>query len=515
MLFNSYGFIFVFLPIVLFGFYAIGSRSHHRTAILWLVSCSLFFYGWWNPAYLSIIIISMLFNYAIGTILARKDKPKIVLSLAIGANLLSLAYYKYFNFFLNTLNTVNSNVETHFNIETILLPLAISFFTFQQIAYLIDAYRGETREYNFLSYCLFVTFFPQLIAGPIVHHREMLPQFAKDTLYKLNYKHLFIGLSIFALGFFKKAVLADGTSEYVSLTFNLAETSTAITFFAAWAGSLCYAFQLYFDFSGYSDMAIGLARMFGIILPMNFNSPYKARNITLFWRQWHMTLSRFLRDYLYIPLGGNRKGKVRQMINLMLTMILGGLWHGAGWNFALWGLLHGIFLMIHNSWNQFSLFCGIRLNRFFAWYLTFSAVLFAWVPFRAQTLDGTLNIWRGMLGLNGFFLPKWMATYSHGYENWVTEYKVAFVGIFHQVGPVKLMDIVWFVLLFFIVFYLPNTQQFMHRYRPVFEARKYYQLTKSNIVWRPTVAWSLPLSFLFVYATLSLTRISEFLYFQF
>jgi len=512
MLFNSYGFIFVFLPIALFGFYAIGSKSHHRTAIAWLVGCSLFFYGWWNPAYLSIIVISMLFNYAIGTLLAGENKSKITLSLAIGANLLSLVYYKYFNFFLNTLN---STVETHFTIETIILPLAISFFTFQQIAYLIDAYRGETREYNFLSYCLFVTFFPQLIAGPIVHHREMLPQFAKNTLYKLNYQHLFIGLSIFTLGFFKKAVLADGMIEYVNLSFNLAETSTPITFFAAWAGSLCYALQLYFDFSGYSDMAIGLARMFGIILPMNFNSPYKARNITLFWRQWHMTLSRFLRDYLYIPLGGNRKGKVRQTINLMLTMILGGLWHGAGWNFALWGLLHGFFLVCHHTWTQITSFINIRLNPFFAWCLTFSVVLFAWVPFRAQTLEGTLNIWRGMLGLNGFFLPKWMAAYSHGYEDWITEYKISFVGIFYQVGPVKLMDIVWFILLFTIVFYLPNTQQFMYRYRPVFEAKKYYQLTKLTLVWRPTIVWSLLLSFLFVYATLSLTRISEFLYFQF
>jgi len=512
MLFNSYGFIFVFLPIALFGFYAIGSKSHHRTAIAWLVGCSLFFYGWWNPAYLSIIVISMLFNYAIGTVLASNTKSKLILGLAISANLLALAYYKYFNFFLNTLN---STVETHFTIETIVLPLAISFFSFQQIAYLIDAYRGETREYNFLSYCLFVTFFPQLIAGPIVHHREMLPQFAKNTLYKLNYKHLLIGLSIFTLGFFKKAVLADGTSEYVSLSFNLAETSTAITFFAAWAGSLCYAFQLYFDFSGYSDMAIGLARMFGIILPMNFNSPYKARNITLFWRQWHMTLSRFLRDYLYIPLGGNRKGKTRQIINLMLTMVLGGLWHGAGWNFALWGFLHGFFLVCHYTWIQITTYLNLRLNRFFAWYLTFSAVLFAWVPFRATTLDGTMNMWKGMLGFNGFFLPKWMAAYSHDYEAWLAEYKISFVGIFHQVGAVKLMDILWFVLLFIIVFYLPNTQQFMHRYRPVFEVRKNYQGKNLNFIWRPTIAWASLLSFLFVYATLSLTRMSEFLYFQF
>lgn len=512
MLFNSYEFIFIFLPIVLFGFYAIGGKSHHRTAIAWLVGASLFFYGWWNPAYLSIMLISMLFNYAIGTVLSGKDKSKLLLISSIAINLGALAYYKYFNFFIDNLNSLAS---TNFNVEKILLPLAISFFTFQQIAYLVDTYRGETREYNFLSYCLFVTFFPQLIAGPIVHHREMLPQFAKDSLYKLNYRHLIIGLTIFTLGFFKKSVLADGTSDYVSSTFTLAETSAHITFFAAWAGSFCYALQLYFDFSGYSDMAIGLARMFGIVLPMNFNSPYKSLSITVFWQRWHMTLSRFLRDYLYIPLGGNRKGKIRQLINLMLTMVLGGLWHGAGWNFALWGGLHGAFLVLHNTWIKIAQRLHIKLNSLFAWCLTFSAVLFAWVPFRAETLDGTFNLWKGMLGVNGFFLPKWMAKYTNNSDSWFSEHNIAFVGIFHQLGPVKFIDILWFIVLAFIIFYMPNSQQFMHRYRPVFEHSKTYLLGISRLSWRPTLTWSFMISFLFVYATLSLTRISEFLYFQF
>ncbi len=512
MLFNSYEFIFAFLPIVLFGFYAIGSRSHHRIAISWLVGSSLFFYAWWNPAYLSIILISMLFNYAMGTVLSGNIKSKALLTSAITVNLLTLAYYKYCNFFIENLNHFT---DANFNVEHIILPLAISFFTFQQIAYLIDAYKGETREYNFLSYCLFVTFFPQLIAGPIVHHREMLPQFAKDTLYKLSYRHLFIGLSIFTLGFFKKAVLADGTSDYVNVTFALAQTGTAITFFAAWAGSLCYAFQLYFDFSGYSDMAIGIARMFGIILPMNFNSPYKSTNITLFWRRWHMTLSRFLRDYLYIPLGGNRKGKARQLINLMITMVLGGLWHGAGWTFTLWGFLHGCYLIIHNAWHQLSQFFGIKLHKLFAWWITFSAILFAWVPFRALTFESTINIWRGMLGMNGFYLPKWMKKFSNNIEPWTSDIPISFVGIFHHLGPVKLMDILWFVLLFIIAFYMPNTQQFMQRYRPVFEATKNYKIKTLKLFWRPSLGWSLMISFLFVYATLSLTRISEFLYFQF
>ncbi|NOQ15632.1 MAG: MBOAT family protein [Methyloprofundus sp.] len=512
MLFNSYPFIFVFLPIVLFGFYAIGAKSHHRIAISWLVGASLFFYGWWNPAYLSIIVISMLFNYAVGTALSGSDKSKGILIAGITINLLALAYYKYFNFFVDNLNSLSG---THFNVEKIFLPLAISFFTFQQIAYLVDTYRGETREYNFLSYCLFVTFFPQLIAGPIVHHREMLPQFAKNSLYKLSYRHLFIGLTIFTLGFFKKAVLADGTSQYVAMTFNLAESGAPVTFIAAWAGSLSYAFQLYFDFSGYSDMAIGIARMFGIVLPMNFNSPYKATSIAEFWRRWHMTLSRFLRDYLYIPLGGNRKGKTRQLINLMLTMILGGLWHGAGWNFALWGFVHGLLLVIHSTWRQLANYWHIKLNSFFALCLTFFAVLFAWVPFRATSLEGALNLWSGMLGLNGFNLPKWMAAYVDYFSPWLAEYHISFLGPFYQLGPVKLFDMLWFITLFIIAFALPNTQQFMQRYHPIFAKAQYYKVSKLKLVWRPTLAWSCMISFLFVYATLSLTRISEFLYFQF
>lgn len=512
MLFNSYPFIFAFLPITLLGFYVIGSRNHHRIAVSWLVGCSLFFYGWWNPAYLSIIILSMLFNYAVGTALSSQIKSKLLLVLAVGGNLLALAYYKYFNFFIDNINIL---VDIDFNVEKVFLPLAISFFTFQQIAYLIDTYRGETREYNFLSYCLFVTFFPQLIAGPIVHHREMLPQFAQNTLYQLNYRHLIVGFSIFTLGFFKKAVLADGTSNYVNLTFVLAESDASVTFVAAWAGALCYAFQLYFDFSGYSDMAIGIARMFGVILPMNFNSPYKSQNITIFWRRWHMTLSRFLRDYLYIPLGGNRKGKARQWINLVLTMVLGGLWHGAGWNFALWGFLHGLFLVIHQFWMRVIVRGRFTLHRVFSGWLTFSAVLFAWVPFRAETLEGTLNLWRGMLGINGWFLPQWLASHATVFQPWFTEHHIVFVGIFHQVGSTKVMDVLWFVLLFIIAFYMPNTQQIMHRYRPVFENRKNYQAKTVKVTWRPTLKWSLITSFLFVYATLSLTRISEFLYFQF
>ncbi|MGB5717793.1 MAG: MBOAT family protein, partial [Gammaproteobacteria bacterium] len=412
MLFNSYIFIFGFLPIVLAGFFAIGARGHHRVAIAWLVGASLFFYGWWNPAYLGLILGSILFNYAAGVALGGHEQGfsrKWLLALGVAGNLGLLGYFKYANFFVDNISLLSG---ADYHLGKIVLPLAISFFTFQQIAYLVDAYKGETREYNFLHYCLFVTFFPQLIAGPIVHHREMLPQFARDRIYRLNYGHLAIGISIFTLGLFKKVVLADGVAVYVAPVFDAAEAGIALNMYEAWQGAMAYTFQLYFDFSGYSDMAIGLARMFGIRLPLNFNSPYKAGNIIEFWRCWHMTLSRFLRDYLYIPLGGNRKGTTRRHVNLMITMILGGLWHGAGWNFIIWGALHGFYLVINHAWHGvLRAFGGGAhttnfISRGLARLLTFTVVVVAWVFFRAESLPGAMHLLSAMAGGNGLSLPE-------------------------------------------------------------------------------------------------------------
>ena len=349
MLFNSYFFICIFLPITLIGFFFLGQRGHHRIAIGWLVGASLFFYGWWNPAYLVLILGSVFFNFSIGVLLGNQEavlSKKGLLVVGIGANLAALGYFKYANFFVNNFNVV---IGSSFHLDTIILPLAISFFTFQQISYLADAYKGEIREYNFLHYSLFVTFFPQLIAGPIVHHKEMLPQFLQDGVYRPEYKNVAIGITIFAIGLFKKVCLADGIAQYATPVFQAADAGVLVSFFEAWGGALAYTFQLYFDFSGYSDMAMGLAWMFGIQLPLNFNSPYKANNIIEFWGRWHMTLSRFFRDYLYIPLGGNKRGKIRQLWNLMITMLLAGLWHGAGWTFVLWGALHGIYLVVESQ----------------------------------------------------------------------------------------------------------------------------------------------------------------------
>ncbi len=509
MLFNSYPFIFVFLPLVLTGYYLIGGQGHHRVAMSWLVAASLFFYGWWNPAYLGLIMGSMLFNYAVGISLLNENKTvaKKILIFGISANLSLLAYYKYANFLLDSANQL---FKLDFTLNTIILPLGISFFTFLQIAYLVDTYSRKAKQYNFLNYCLFVLFFPHLIAGPLVHHREILPQFARNTTYIFNQRHFTAGLTIFVIGLFKKVILADGTTPFVTTTFNLAETGVPLTFVAAWGGAIAYSFQLYFDFSGYSDMAIGLSKLFGVRLPMNFNSPYKATSIIEFWRRWHITLSRFLRDYLYIPLGGNRKGILRQFFNLFITMAIGGLWHGAGVKFIVWGAIHGILLIINNLWRKTS----CKINTVFAIALTFGVVTAAWVPFRAATMKGALIIWSGMIGLNGIMLPVSWETKLGAFSPWLLAHQVKFTGFFQQVGAVKVVDILWFIMLSYIAFCLPNTQQFTHRYRPVYEKCSTYA-AEIKFYWRPTLRWGFLMAILWVYAILGLSRISEFLYFQF
>ena len=520
MLFNSYEFLFLFLPTVLLGFHLIGKRGHYRLAIAWLIGASLFFYGWWNPAYLSLLLFSVLFNYSIGISLintsGRKLLNKTILTIGISANLVILGYFKYANFFVDNLNVLS---DTNLILNEVILPLAISFFTFQQIAYLVDAYRGKTKEYNFLHYCLFVTFFPQLIAGPIVHHKEMLPQFAKDAVYKLRSKHLAIGITIFALGLFKKVVLADGVSIYATPVFDAAEAGIILTFFEAWSGALAYTFQLYFDFSGYSDMAIGIARMFGIRLPLNFNSPYKATSIIDFWRRWHITLSRFLRDYLYFSLGGSRKGKIRRHINLMITMILGGLWHGAGWTFILWGGLHGFYLIVNHGWRGlFNNRKNTRLGSFCAWAITFLVVVISWVPFRAESIFGANNLLQAMTGVNGISLPVSLEStfVNYGLSSLVNLF--TFNGMFNNgLYSDNFIAICWIFLLLLISTFFPNTQQLMRNHKPAFETYK-GELTRWSykwIEWEKTTSWALFTSIILTISILSLSGESEFLYFQF
>ena len=530
MLFNSYAFIFLFLPTVLLGFHWIGKQGRHRVAIAWLVGASLFFYGWWNPAYLGLILVSILFNYGVGVSLGAAPKAphkKPILILGVAANLGLLGYFKYANFFVDNLNQVAGSDVV---LEQVILPLAISFFTFQQIAYLVDAWRGDTREYNFLHYCLFVTFFPQLIAGPIVHHKEMLPQFARNSVYHLRASNLAVGFTIFALGLFKKVVLADGVAFYATTVFDAAEAGTLLTFFEAWGGALAYSFQLYFDFSGYSDMAIGLARMFGVRLPLNFNSPYKATSMIDFWKRWHITLSRFLKEYLYIPLGGNRKGEARRFINLMITMLLGGLWHGAGWTFILWGGLHGLYLVVNHGWVK--VMCSIsvggsaaknrkrsKVGSVSGWAITMVAVIVAWVPFRAETIEGASRVLAGMFGVHGFSVSERLIGKLGRFEEWLLFHDVAFDGFFANgaFGSDPYAGVTWIIVLLLISVALPNTQQIMRRYRPVFEIcqGKILRIRQRWLEWRPTLVWAIFISIMFAFTILNLTKKSNFLYFQF
>jgi alginate O-acetyltransferase complex protein AlgI len=349
VLFNSPEFILFYLPVVVAVFFLL-ARWQRKAAALWLAVASLFFYGWWNPNFVVLLLASVVFNFYMGSAISRRREAisafstaksvRPLLVLAIGANLALLAYFKYANFFIDSTNALTGS---NFALLNIVLPLGISFFTFTQIAFLVDASRGLAREYDFVHYLLFVTYFPHLIAGPVLHHKQMMPQFAERSTYLPNRENIVVGLTIFCVGLAKKVIIADSLSVYASPVFAAAEKGVAITFFEAWGGLLAYTFQLYFDFSGYSDMAIGLSLLFGVTLPINFNSPYQATNIIEFWRRWHMTLSQFLRDYLYVPLGGNRLGVSRRHFNLMVTMVLGGLWHGANWTFVIWGALHGFF----------------------------------------------------------------------------------------------------------------------------------------------------------------------------
>jgi len=397
LLFNSYEFIFIFLPITFFIYFYLNHKRLTEASKGFLVFNSLFFYSWWNINYLPIILSSMLFNYSVGNSLSKhsgtdhyKFSKKSILTFGIIANIALLGYFKYMDFFIENINFATGS---DFDLLHLALPLAISFFTFQQIAYLVDSYRQETKEYDFLNYALFVTFFPQLIAGPIVHHKEMMPQFAKARNKVKNYKNIALGFFIFSIGLFKKVVIADTFAIWATKGF---DTATTLNLFEAWSTSLSYTFQLYFDFSGYTDMAIGIALLFNIKLPINFNSPYKAIDIQDFWRRWHITLSKFLKDYVYIPLGGNRKGEFKTYNNLLATFIIGGIWHGAGWTFVFWGFLHGIALVIYRAWSKL----GFKLWTWLAWLITFNFINLAWVFFRAKEWDDAIKVLSSMFVLS-------------------------------------------------------------------------------------------------------------------
>lgn len=427
MLFSSWQFIVLFLPITFFVYFFLNGWRLIIAGKVWLVAASLFFYAYWDVNYLPLILASILLNFAIGTGLAQSMgqssrtestsrhqlNRKVVLATGIAANLLLLGYFKYVDFLLEN---VNSALDTNYNLHEIVLPLAISFFTFTQIVYLVDSYRGETAEYDLLNYSLFVTFFPHLIAGPIVHHRQIMPQFSSRWTLAKRYPNILRGAIIFSIGMFKKVVIADSFAVWADAGF---DGGQQLSFFAAWAASLSYTFQLYFDFSGYCDMAIGASLLFNIWLPINFDSPYKALSIQDFWRRWHITLSHFLRDYLYIPLGGNRCSEWRIYLNLFITFLLGGLWHGATWMFVIWGALHGLALAAHRFWKTFERPLPAPL----AWLMTFMFVNFAWVFFRAKTMEDAQRVLHGMADIKSAFgpMPAEVKTSDLAWGGWLSD----------------------------------------------------------------------------------------------
>jgi alginate O-acetyltransferase complex protein AlgI len=464
MIFSSPEYILLFVPLAFFGYFLLNHYRRASVAKAWLVGMSLVFYAYWDIAYLPLLLGSILFNFGLGVALAPESTEAIgkapgkpqwlrrgLLIFAIASNLLLLGYYKYANFFLE-------NIDQIFSLEialpSIILPLGISFFTFTQIAYLVDSYQGKAHEYNLVNYALFVTFFPHLIAGPILHHREMMSQFESRWTLAIRYRHIFAGLFIFSIGLFKKVIIADTFALWANAGF---DQPVSLDFFAAWGTSLSYTFQLYFDFSGYCDMAIGAALLFNIWLPINFNSPYKALDIQDFWRRWHITLSRWLRDYLYIPLGGNRCSSRRVYLNLMATFVLGGLWHGASWMFVIWGGLHGLALVIHRFWQAH----GGRLPTVLAWLLTFGFINVTWVFFRAETLDDAQRVLRGMVDLGSLWhVPvNAIATERLAWGGWLVDDLIVWL----PNGLVANAPTFVGILLAFLLIALPNSQQWMFR----------------------------------------------------
>lgn len=527
MLFNSAEFIFLFLPITLIGYFWLSQSKYAnrpKSKLIWLVAASLFFYSWWNPWNLPIILVSLAFNYFWGEFLAghqgTQGTRKILLGLGVFANLALLGYFKYIDFIFENLNLA---LGTNFQPLNIALPLGISFFTFQQVAYLVDAYVGSTKEYDFTKYSLFVTFFPQLIAGPIVHHKDIIPQLTDKPAKPFNQQALAIGITVFVAGLFKKVVLADSIATFANLAFNAAGQGVALTFSEAWVGALAYTVQLYFDFSGYSDMAMGAAYMFGVSLPLNFFSPYKAISIVDFWRRWHITLSNFLRDYLYIPLGGSRSGEVRRYGNLLATMLLGGLWHGAGWTFVIWGGIHGVYLMINHGYRALRKALGHDLRRDPAilrgigWAVTFLAVVVSWVFFRANSPATAVSILTSMAGLRGIELPGFL----EGQLFFLREFGVGFSGFTVNVGISQKYSVFGTGLLLLVVWFCPNVYQMMGRYNPSLnelpkqETATWIDHFEQLLKWRPNWIWSAVVGVMMSISLLCFTRVSEFLYFQF
>ena len=490
MLFNSYEFIFVFLPVSFFIYFYLNHKRLTTASKIWLVFASLFFYSWWNIVYLPLILTSVFFNYTIASAIVERDalkkkyfSKKSLLQIGLVFNIGLLAYFKYADFFIS--NT-NSLVNTDIGLLHLALPLAISFFTLQQIAFLVDSYEGLAKEKKFINYIMFVTFFPQLIAGPIVHHKEMMPQFVSIRNKAKNYKNIAMGLFILSIGLFKKVVIADTFAIWATAGF---DTATTLNLFEAWFTSLSYTFQLYFDFSGYTDIAMGAALLFNIKLPINFNSPYKATGIIDFWQRWHITLSRFVTTYIYTPLvkSFDNLNFHKAMIATFVTFLIAGLWHGASWMFVIFGGLHGLALVVNNYWKK----TKIKINKILAWFITFNFVNITMVFFRAEEWDDAIKVLSSMFSLDNIMLPNILESVLP----FLNKYGVEF-GWFTQNIQGRSFTLVFLIIGFILVLFFENSSKKLDNF-------------KLNFI----------NSFIFVMAfTISFYKLSgysEFLYFRF
>lgn len=492
MLFNSFVFIFGFLPLTLLLTYAAGRFGALAKVVLTVMS--LGFYAWWNPIHLPLLLGSIVFNYYVGGRIQRaleQDRSRAVkgwLTFGILADVGLLGWFKYANFFVDNVNFV---FGTHVDLPKIVLPLAISFFTFQKIAYLIDSARGDAKRMSFLDFALFAAFFPQLIAGPVVHYKEVVPQIQSRLFGHPIWRNIMVGLVIFAMGLFKKTVIADTLASYANTLFDAGANGVEFNIASAWLAALAYTFQLYFDFSGYSDMAIGLARMFGVKLPLNFHSPLRAPSVIEYWRRWHMTLQRFIVAYIFQPLSLplNRFAATRGMtgwlsfavaigVPTFITFVAVGFWHGAGWTFILFGVMHAIYIIVNEAWREARKQRRRKLKKQgktmgepgvleIAGYhlLTLIAVIYANVMFRAASVGDGLAVWEGMTGFNGLHLSTPIPGFGWGL-------------------------IATIALSVAIVFLAPNTQQIMRRFDPAYNWNEWKDAAPAPIrwTWKPTTA---------------------------
>ena len=480
MLFNSYIFVLFFLPLCIIGYFLLNYFKKYKLAQLYLLCMSLWFYAYFNYSYLLIILISIGFNYCLYKFFEKVKYKKVLLALGLAVNIGSLIYFKYMDFFISNINYI---FHSDWPLLHIVLPLGISFFTFQQLSFVIDSYRKEVPKYDLITYASFVAFFPQLVAGPIVTHDELVPQFMDKSKKKLNFDNLAKGIYIFAIGLAKKVLIADAFGAAVDAAYAIGniDTTNAIILM------LSYTFQIYFDFSGYSDMAIGIGKMFNVDLPINFNSPYKAITIKDFWNRWHMTLTRFFTKYVYIPLGGNRKGKIRKYINVMIVFIVSGLWHGANWTFILWGFLHGLFSIITQIFEK----QVKKINTILNWIITFTFVNFTWIIFRADSIKDAFNIIKNILKFNfkpinnsvlsAFRLPELVFLL----KQFNIEQKLPYITLQ-----------IFIIGVFVIILLCKNTQE-------------------KTIDFKPTRLGSIKTAILLVLCILSFSGVSAFLYFNF